>query len=1085
MLHLILGRDWKANRDEILNRISSDVANHLSGRILIVPEFISHETERRLCLSAGDSSSLYAEVLSFSRLADRVAQSAGSAAIECLDNGGRLVAMAAAANQLHSRLKAYASVESRPEFLNNVVDAVDEFKRCCISSHDLMLASKNTSGSLAQKLEELALLMETYDSICSRGKRDPRDLIMWCLEQMEAGDFAQKHVFYVDGFPDFTRQHMAVLEHLILQSPQVTISFNCDKLDSRSMAFEKASNTAMHILNFAKSSGIKYVIEYVEEEDRQLSDVRNLLFQGTIEEGIAGDVLSVFRADCVYHECMGAAGEIQELVQRGYRYRDITLVCTEKEEYLPDLQLIFHRMNIPLYQSGTENILQKSVISTVLTAIDAVLSDMDQRKVLRYARSALSPLDFDICDEIENYAVTWGIRGNKWFQPWQNHPDGISGKWDEISQEQIERIENARQIAVSPLIHMKQGFYGARNIRDQILAVYRFFEEIDLADHLSDMAVYYDDAGDNRSAQVLNQLWEILIGALEQMYDVLGESVFDPDHFYQLFKLLLTQYDVGTIPPVLDAVQVGSISAMRCHQEKHLIVLGAQEGSFPRYSTSSGILTDYERSELRQIGVPLTGGSIEGIQEEFAEIYGAFCGATQSVSVYCQGEQPSFIYKRLSLLAGQEKPANQHLVLAKADPFEASAHLKQINDIASASNLNLMSHYKDIEEKLGFSLGKLSRDQVESLYGKSLALSASQIDSQAECRLNYFLKYGLRLRERKEVSVDPTEFGTYVHAVLENTTSEIRDKGGFHAVSLEETMDLARKYAQKYSSEHFSQINSERIKYLLHRNDLELEMVVQELWEELQDSAFEPQGFEVDFGGEGGLPPIEIPNDAMKAYIRGFVDRMDTWRKDENVFFRIVDYKTGKMDFDYCNVFFGVGLQMLIYMFALRNSGEDHLIGNPVPAGVLYFPARAPFISADGAISDDQAEVLRQTEWKRQGLLLRDETVLGAMEHSLPPKRLNYSFNKQAELSGDLADRSQFEMLESYVFGILGDMVCDIASGNIEANPYTRGTKHNACSFCPYGEICHKDYVEGRRNYKAMTAARFWEEVEKKVKEHG
>ena len=184
MLHLLLGTDWVAVRNEILSRVAMDVQGQHSGRILMVPELISHDTERRLCATAGDTASRFAEVLSFPRLARRVADSVGCAAESCMDNGGRVVAMAAAARQLASRLKAYAAVETRPEFLMQMVDAVDEFKRCCITSEDLLIASEQTDGSLAQKLEELSLLLGSYDALCAQGKRDPRDQMNWLLEQL-------------------------------------------------------------------------------------------------------------------------------------------------------------------------------------------------------------------------------------------------------------------------------------------------------------------------------------------------------------------------------------------------------------------------------------------------------------------------------------------------------------------------------------------------------------------------------------------------------------------------------------------------------------------------------------------------------------------------------------------------------------------------------------------------------------------------------------------------------------------------------------------------------------------------------------
>lgn len=175
---------------------------------------------------------------------------------------------------------------------------------------------------------------------------------------------------------------------------------------------------------------------------------------------------------------------------------------------------------------------------------------------------------------------------------------------------------------------------------------------------------------------------------------------------------------------------------------------------------------------------------------------------------------------------------------------------------------------------------------------------------------------------------------------------------------------------------------------------------------------------------------------------------------------------------------------MLLYMFALRDSGQRDLGSRPIPVGVQYFPARAPYLSSDGRLEGEDAEKLRMKEWKRKGLLLRDEEILQAMEPGENPTRMCYTVKKDG-LIGDLADREQLKLLEGYVFRYLGKMVEDIASGNVEPNPYTRGSSHNACAFCPYGAICHKDSVAGRRNYKTMDAKRFWEEIGKEMDRNG
>ncbi len=1077
MLRILLGTDWVTVREEILDRIARDVAQEQGNRILMVPELISHDMERRLCAAAGDTASRYAQVLSFTRLARRVSETVGSGAMLCMDNGGRVVAMAAAARSLHSRLKAYASVETKPEFLLQLLDAVDEFKRCCIRSQDLRSAAAQMEGSFAQKLEELALLMETYDGLCARGKRDPRDQMSWLLEQLEEGTFAQQHTFYIDGFPDFTRQHMEILEHLIRVSPTVTVGLHCDAPNSQDPAFEKAGDTAAQLISIARRLEIPVEIHNVLPEESPLAAVRSRLFQGKLPADPVSGVEAI-RTDSPFAEVQAAANRVLKLTRGGCRYRDIGIVCGDLAGYQNAISMVFGRSGIPVYQAGTEDILQKTVISTVLSALNAALDGFEQSSTLRYLKSVFSPLDQDTCDEVENYAIIWGIRGKKWLSPWSAHPDGLNGIPSAQADAKLRRLEQARQLAMGPLERLRRNFTAGINLARQVEAVYAFLEEIGLDQRLDQLARQLDATGDNRGAQILDQLWEILLSALEQMHDVLGQTVWDPETFTRLFTLLLSQYDVGTIPPVLDAVTVGAVSAMRCQQVKHLIVLGMEEGALPGYGGSQGLLSDQERETLRALGVTLTGGAMEGLQAEFAEIGGVFCGARESVFVTCSDAQPSYLYNRLAKMAGGEAKYQQNAAELITDPREAGTYLARWREKNLAEDLCLERWYQDACDRVDHKMGAISKEHIRSLYGNTLNLSASQIDRQAECRMSYFLRYGLRAKERKEATVDPAEFGTYVHAVLEETARDVMKKGGFQVVSLEETMQIAMTHSDAYTQAHFQQLDSQRLAYLFRRNKRELEMVVQELWQELKNARFQPADFELSFGEQGKMPGVCVGTAEMPAVLRGFVDRVDIWQENGQNYFRVVDYKTGKKDFDYCDVYNGVGLQMLLYLFALQQGGSAIVGNRGVAAGVQYFPARVPLITADGKLSDAEAEEARRKEWKRRGLLLHDEAVLEAMDPE-ESGRLCCTRKKDGTLSGDLADREQMKQLENYLFRLLEKMVEDIASGNVEPNPYTRGTSHDACTFCPYGTVCQKGTVTGRRNYKAMTAQRFWEEIGK------
>lgn len=1084
MLTLLLGTDWIANTDALFELLAKDVADEKKGRILIVPELISHASERRLCADAGDSACRFAEVLSFTRLAKRVAEFVGHAPLMCMDNGGRIVAMASAARQVHSRLKAYASVETKPEFLMGLLDAIDEFKRCCISSDDLYNASQQTDGTLAQKLEELSLLLNAYDAICEYGIKDPRDQMTWLLEELEDSEFAQQHVFYVDGFPDFTRQHMAILVHMIEKSQNVVISLNCDCPNSTMLAFEKVGETAADLLKAAKQSGIETDIRYIPARNDALSTIRESLFQGVIENKIPGEALQLLHAPTPYYECVAAVERILELVHIGARYRDISLVFADPS-YMTNLEMILERCHIPAYFSGTEPILGKSVIATVVSAMESALCGFEKKTVIQYLKSPLSPLNIDLTDKLENYVTLWSIDGNDWLKQWQYHPGGLGLDWNEKAIRELEILESARKKAIEPLECLWLAFKSAINMRQQVVALYQFLCAIDLDKRINDLSLELDSRGDNRNAQILNQLWDILMNALEQLHDVLGDTAWESDAFIRLFQLLLSQYDVGTIPTVLDSVAVGPVSAMRCHCAKHLIIAGASEGNLPGYAGSTGVLTDQERTHLRNIGVPLTGGAMDGLKAEFAEIFGVFCGATNSITVSYSCDQPSFIYRRLRLMIDGERATSEFLGAVLSDRVEAGAYFARHNDTASAKQIGIEDEYRFVGESVAHSLGVVSRDGISELYGSTLNLSASQIDKLADCRFHYFMRYGIRAKELIPATVDPAEFGTYVHAVLEKTAREICDLGGFHKVTQEQALEIARKYSSEYATQRFSQLDKERVNYLFNRNAFELELIVKELWNELSASSFEPIGFEVSFGEDCQMPSVNCSGNLLNAQLRGFVDRVDRWVHGHENYFRVVDYKTGKKDFDYCDVFNGLGLQMLLYMFALEQNGSELLGDCSTPAGVQYFPARVPYLSADGQLTDEEAANLRKSTWKRAGLLLCDEGVLEAMATGDESFRLPYKRRKDGTIVGDVANSDQINMLKTYVFRLLGKMVDDIASGKVDPNPYTRGSSHNACTFCPYGSICHKTTVENRRNYQMMSAGEFWEYVQQEVKGHG
>ena len=107
MLRLISGRAGTGKTALLFSEIAARCARRQSGSFLIVPEQYSHEAERELAQRCGDTASLYAEVLSFSRLAHRVAIGCGGSARVYIDKPGRFLQLSLALEQVGGALSVY------------------------------------------------------------------------------------------------------------------------------------------------------------------------------------------------------------------------------------------------------------------------------------------------------------------------------------------------------------------------------------------------------------------------------------------------------------------------------------------------------------------------------------------------------------------------------------------------------------------------------------------------------------------------------------------------------------------------------------------------------------------------------------------------------------------------------------------------------------------------------------------------------------------------------------------------------------------------------------------------------------------
>ena len=1082
MLTLLTGSDRTALSRRLHQHLAKAVEAGEMGQILLVPEQFSHEAERILLEVGGSSVSRYAEVLSLKRLADRVAASCGGAARAYLDKGGRLLNMASAAEQVSAKIKLYAAVLKRPEFLVDLVAMTEEFQSYCLEPQTLLEAAGRAQGQFAQKLQELGLLYEAYLSVTDQGAADPAGRMTRLEQQLLETDWGACRTFYIDGFSDFTGAEYRVLEALLRRSRGVFLTLATGEKESAITRPARATAKTLRLL--AARWQVPVTTESVDERAARSQGVQTLL-EGLFFGGTASSqdgTVTLRQFDSVEAECRAAARMVRGLLAQGARCRDISLGLCDVGHYEAPLKAAFAQAELPLYFAGETALLSKPVLLAVTAALEAAVSPMDYEDVARYLKSGLPQLSRDCLDRLDDYAYRWRIRGSQWEQPWTFHPRGYGEVMHPEDEAALSDLNRWRVEALTPLFTLRRAMRAASNTGEMVLALQDFLETVALRTRLSEEAARRAAAGQGQLAQELSQLYDILCTSMEQMYLTLGTVPRSGDGLCRLWRTLLTQYQVGTIPAGLDQVYAGALADLRQRRTRHLLVLGAADGAFPAYKGAEGLITEAERRKLLAEGISLAPSRADQMDQEMSRIAAALMAAEETISLSYAGEQPAWLFRRAASLFPDAVAPGQEEIFLDLSSLAAwnLRHGCKSQDVAG-----LPAVQEALSQRRAYDFTPLSPETVRGLYGRELYLSASRIDKFAGCRLSYFLSYGLKAAPRKQAKLDPSAFGTFVHAVLEETVRRVGQEGGFAVVPAKRLGEIAVEEMDRYAAARFPQ-QAQRAAHLFRRARTEVLDIVADLGEELRGSKFQPVSCELSFADGGELPAVTVEGESAVSKISGFVDRVDLMEEGGKTYVRVVDYKTGKKDFDFTDLLYGAGLQMLIYLFALKEGGgayygKDALI----PAGVLYLPARKEYPLTQPLPSDEDVAALHGEERRRRGLILGWEQVLSAMEEDPEhPRYMPYQM-KKGEAVGNLASSRQMALLEHHVQRMLMKITDAIASGVVRPNPVIRG-QESTCRFCDFKTVCHGDLCPREdRVYAATDAKEFWEILAREEENHG
>ncbi len=1093
MLRLITGRISGGKTTRIYEKIRTMVEKDESV-MLIVPEQYSFKTEKTMLEMLGAKGADKVEVQSFSFLAEKLLKKYGLNSLPRLDDSTRALMMSLALESVHDSLQVYGKHRYSAAVITQMLKMIKELRQCSVSAQMLHEASLKLGNSLLKsKVDELSLVTEAYTAIVENSYFDEEcALDILCKVIDENKDFAGKTVFF-DGFRGYTSQQLDVMKRILAQSDDVYVTLCVDKTSETDdfSSFAHTKRTLRKLINIAKENSVAIAPVEVADEfnekrytNPELALLEKSLFEDEYEiyENPTENIV-VCSAEDFESECNFVAHTVKKLIRtENLRCRDIAIISRSENNYTRQLRAALKKHGVPVFDDRRQPIQTQPLVEFVLSAVDIAVSGFSCDSVMRVLKTGLTDLSVEEISELENYALMWQINGNKWLDDWTAHPDGLGEKMLEKDQAKLDKINLSRKAVVEELQKLRFELRECNGLT-AAQAIYRLLVKMNVPANLKTLALHLHEKGETDLANEQDRIWDVVIEILDRIAASLEKTSLQPKRFSELLNLIVSMYTIGNVPQGLDEIVIGSADRVKTTAPKVVFAVGVNDGLFPMIPTANGILTDEDRRVLSELDLKMDDNFEEKMMEERFIAYSTLCSPSDKLYVtYSRkditGAQLTYselvtqikqIFPKVTVVDTVVTPEID-FVEGDAAAFELMARLTPKGGVMQKTLEKYFSSRDDYKDRLASLKRAVKKDDFsiedkdisKKLFGMDMYMSASRVEVFHKCPFQYFCKYGLNAQPRKVAELDPMQKGTAIHYILENLIAAY-GSNGLCEMSKEQRDKCVIDMLEAYFSEILvpGEDMGERFNYLYRQLGFIVCEVVDRLVAEFSVSEFEPVAFELKIDNDGEIPAYEIElRDGGTLKIKGSIDRVDVMTQKDEALVRVVDYKSGGKKFDLNEVFNGLNMQMLIYLFAIWRSGfRDYK--DIKPAGILYMPVNAPYASVGRDEGEDEIQAQKQKATKMSGMVLDDSRVIYAMDSRLSGDIVPASVKKDGENSGTLISLKQMGLLMKRVEKILEDMAVSLHEGEIAVRPAfaqtTTSPYHDVCKYCDYKDVCGLD----------------------------
>ncbi len=1049
MLQYILGIAKSGKTTKIIDFVKK-LSDNNKKSVIIVPEQASFETENAVYKALGDSFSLNVEVLSFSRLYDKIIGLTGGLSAKTLDDSHKVIFMNKALKSLESELKLWSRYAKSLTFAQKMLDTVGEFKINGISSQELKKASELTETlSLKNKLKDLSLIYDTYDLYTAEKFIDPADKLTKLYNKLEnCAYFKDKTVFF-DGFKGFTGQQYKIIDRVLKDAKDVFFGFTYDNTNiGEYNIFSNIRSSINKIDLMAQNHNISIKEPIVLNQSYYFDPSLSLIERLISENEIIGDCsnsVTVCKANTAYDEADYVARTIRQLIRtENYRFKDFAIITRDSEKYSQPVEYACKKNNIECFFDKKFSLMSFPLSITSLSAIKSL--NFSSENILRFHKSGIDILSTEEISELENYVYIWKIEGDMWLNEWDMDIRGfVNDEMDQDALISLEKINSLRVRAIEPIKLFKDSFTG--DVKQKSKAIIKLLDFCAVSEKLKNICDKLNS--DIYTVDAIKQSYDAFINVLDNIVSCYGNSELSKNEYYDVLSLALSLEEIGLIPQKLDQVIFGQADRIRVGNPKIVFILGANQGLFPKITENKSIFSIKERKNLIKLDININDNEIYSSIDERFLVYSNLCSASQKLYIsFCEAslsgqslEASAFVTNIINSLNPKvitepsEKLNSLALPETKASAFSEycrrsanNQDFQTLKSVLNSNGININRNFGNLENY------SISKNTAKYLYGEKINMSATKFDTFHRCKFSYFCRYGLKLKKLQQADFDVLQRGTIVHYVLERVISEYKEN--IKNLSFDELDILCDKYIDEYlnSVQGFRSIENAHHKFIISKISRALKEVLHHLSLEFAQSDFKPTHCELLIGSNDKTA-VKFPFENGEINLIGSIDRVDEY----NGYIRIIDYKTGTKSFKLPDILFGLNLQMLIYLYAVTRGRS---LPDDSAAGIFYMPAKRDLNSEGMAMN---------------GLLQGDLDLVKSMEKEnngefIPKLKLNNdgSISKSAS---SFISKEEFSKIFDHIERLMQNIGASILSGEIKANPID-GRESTACGYCDFKSIC-------------------------------